>query len=97
MNDTLYATFAACIRDHIDADGSLFVKVTPGADRDAVSAGLDPAGRRQLCVRLRAKAVDGGANKALIVFLAKQLGVAKSAIRLENGATARLKRLRVTL
>ena len=84
---------ATCIRAHIAADGALHVKVTPGAARDAVAAGVDANGRAVLLVRLRAKAVDGAANTALIAFLAKTLGVPKSAITLEQGATARQKRL----
>ena len=87
---------AATIRAHIAADGALYVKVTPGAAHEAVSAGVDAAGRPVLLVRLRAKAVDGAANKALVAFLAKTLGIAKSHITVEQGATARQKRLRVS-
>lgn len=86
---------ASLIADHIGVDGALHVKVTPGADRDAVAAGLDTQGRPILLVRLRAKAVDGAANKALVAFLAKTLGVAKSTITVEHGAAVRQKRLRV--
>ena len=86
---------AALIRAHIAADGALYVKVTPGADRDDVAAGVDVSGRAVLLVRLRAKAVDGAANKGLIAFLAKQLGLAKSRIAVEQGTTSRQKRLRV--
>ena len=88
---------AALIRAHIAADGALHVKVTPGADRDDVAAGVDVHGRPLLHVRLRAKAVDGAANKALIAYLAKALGVAKSGITVEQGAAARQKRVRVVI
>lgn len=88
---------AACIRSHLAADGALHVKVTPGAAKDALSGGVDANGRAILLVRLRAKAVDGAANKALIAFLAKTLGVAKSHVIVEHGASARQKRLRVRL
>ncbi len=86
-----------CIRAHIAADGALYVRVTPGADRDAAAAGVDATGRSVLLVRLRVKAVDGAANKGLIAFFAKELGVAKSRITLEHGATSRQKRLRIDL
>ncbi len=88
---------AALIRAHIAADGALFVKVTPGSDRDDVAAGVDAHGRALLLVRLRAKAIDGAANKGLIAYLAKLLGVAKSGITVEQGTTSRQKRLRVVV
>ncbi len=37
--------------------------------------------------------VDGAANAALLAFLAKTLGISRSAVRLAAGDTARLKRL----
>ncbi len=83
------------IAAHIAADGALYVKVTPGADRDCVASGMDVNGRPVLLVRLRAKAVDGAANKGLVAYLAMELGIAKSRIVLEQGATSRQKRLRV--
>ena len=39
--------------------------------------------------------VDGAANEALIAWLAKQLGVPRSAIVVRSGATGRLKLLRI--
>lgn len=88
---------ASLIRAHIAADGVCHVKVTPGADREGVASGVDANGRPVLLVRLRAKAVDGAANTALVAYLAKALGVAKSRIVVEQGTTSRQKRLRVTL
>ena len=88
---------AALVRAHIADDGALYVKVTPGADRDGVADGVDAQGRPILLVRLRAKAVDGAANQGLIAFLAKTLGLAKSRVAVEQGMTSRQKRLRVIL
>ena len=48
-----------------------------------------------LRVRVKAPPVDGAANAALIQLLAKRLGVAKSAITLITGATARNKIIEV--
>jgi uncharacterized protein (TIGR00251 family) len=72
------------------------VRLTPRARRNAVaglSTGAD--GRSALAIRLAAPPVDGAANKALIAFLAEQLGLPKSAISISSGETARLKMLHV--
>jgi uncharacterized protein YggU (UPF0235/DUF167 family) len=37
--------------------------------------------------------VEGAANEALVHFLAEQLGVARGAVRVVSGATARRKRI----
>lgn len=42
-------------------------------------------------VKLRAKPVDGEANKALLEFLSKKLNIGKSKIRIEKGLTSRYK------
>ena len=44
-----------------------------------------------LRVRLTAPPVDGAANEALVRFLAEQLDVPRSAVRLDAGATGRSK------
>jgi uncharacterized protein (TIGR00251 family) len=74
----------------------LSVRVTPGASRTEV-AGLkaDAQGRTALSVRLAAPPVDGAANKALIAFLAKALGVRKADITIRSGETSRSKTLDV--
>ncbi len=48
-----------------------------------------------LKIRLAAPPVDGEANEELIRFLARTLGVPKSAVTLVSGATGRRKRVRV--
>jgi|KBSMisStaDraftv2_1062788.scaffolds.fasta_scaffold09174_8 hypothetical protein len=48
-----------------------------------------------LAVRVASPPVDGAANEVLVVWLAEQLGVAKSAVSLRSGATGRLKLLRI--
>ena len=63
------------------------VRVTPNASRDEVK-GLSPG---FVEIRLRARALDGKANQALIRFLAAQLGVRPGQVSLERGATSRLK------
>lgn len=46
-------------------------------------------------VRVRAAPVDGAANEALCRLLARELGVARSAVVLERGASARVKLVRI--
>lgn len=46
-------------------------------------------------IQLKAPPVDGAANKALVAFLSEVLGVPKSAITIELGASGRTKRVEV--
>lgn len=46
-------------------------------------------------IQLKAPPVDGAANKALVAFLSEVLGVPKSAISIELGASGRTKRVEV--
>lgn len=74
----------------------LFVRLTPKASADRIDGwDEDEHGRRFLKVRVRAAPVEGQANAALIVFLAKALKVPKSRISLIAGDTARLKCLEI--
>ena len=67
----------------------LELHVQPGTRRSEV-AGLH-GGR--LKIRLAARAVEGAANAALVEFLAETFQVRKRDIRIEAGATSRLKRV----
>ncbi len=70
--------------------------MTPRGGRDAIEGWIvDDAGRAMLKLRVAAAAADGAANAAVIVLVAKALGVAKSAVRIAAGPTARVKRLEV--
>ena len=81
----------------ISAHGvSFHVRLTPKGGRDAVdgwSEGSD--GRAHLKVRVGAVPEDGKANAALVALLAKTLGVAKSAVIIAAGHTARMKRIEI--
>ncbi len=75
----------------------LDLRLTPKAARDSLDGRACLSdGREVALARVRAVPDKGAANKALIALLAKALGVAKSDISLVSGATARLKRLRIT-
>ncbi len=69
----------------------LFLRIQPRAGKDAFGEVLD--GCRKL--RIKAPPVEGKANEYLVRFLAKKLGVARSAIRIEQGQTGRNKRIRI--
>ncbi len=74
----------------------LAVRLTPRGGRDAVDGwAADADGRPYLKVRVSAPPVEGEANAALVAFLAKRLGLSRSAVRVAAGATARLKRLEI--
>jgi len=67
------------------------VHLTPrgGADRvDGVRDGI-------LRIRVAAPPVDGAANEALVGFLARELAVSRSAVRIVAGQTSRTKRVDV--
>ena len=73
-------------------DGVLLtLHIQPGAKKTGV------AGRHGAALKLRLAAhpVDGKANEALIDFLARALGVAKTRITLVSGQTSRSKRVAV--
>ena len=48
-----------------------------------------------LKIRIAAPPVDNAANRALIDFIAQQLGVAKSSVRIVSGVTGRRKVLEI--
>lgn len=72
------------------ADLVLELRVQPRASSDA----LERFGEG-LKLRITAPPVDGKANTHLVKYLARTLGVAKSAVVIEAGETGRDKRVRV--
>jgi len=70
----------------------VLVRLTPRAGRDAVE-GVDADGR--LRVRVAAPPIDGAANDALVRVMSAALDLPRSAVSIETGATARLKRVRI--
>ena len=70
------------------------VRLTPKGGRDQLDGiGEDASGKTVLLVRVSAPPVNGAANKALLKFLAKTGGIAKSRVRFIAGETSRIKRL----
>jgi uncharacterized protein len=68
------------------------LKVTPKAKRNQFGGLLDePDGGKALKVGVTAAPEGGKANEALVALMAKEWGVAKSAISVVSGATDRRK------
>jgi uncharacterized protein (TIGR00251 family) len=72
--------------------GRLAVRVVPRASREEV-VGFDDEGR--LKVRLTAPPVEGEANRALLRFVARKLGVPRTRVTLVKGASSRTKWIEV--
>lgn len=74
----------------------LTVRLTPNGGRDRID-GVEQRddGSAHLKARVSAPPEDGKANKALVQLLAKELGLAKSAVSILSGETARTKILRI--
>lgn len=69
------------------------VRVKPGSRKGPlVEVGDDG----ELTIYVQERAVDGKANDAVTKLLAAHLGVPRSRLELVSGATARVKRFRVT-
>jgi uncharacterized protein len=68
------------------------VQVVPRASRERIG----PVVGDRLKVQLTAPPVDGAANDALRVFLARALGVSRTSVTIVRGETSRKKTVRVT-
>lgn len=80
------------IRALIDARGELALRVVPGArvERAAIENGV-------LKLWTRTAPEDGKATKAVLVQLARLLGIAPRDVELVSGATSREKRVRLPI
>ena len=72
--------------------GYVKIKVQPGASQDEVCGMHGDA----IKIRLRARAVDGKANAALVEFLASRLGISRSRLTIKSGASSRIKTIAVS-
>jgi uncharacterized protein (TIGR00251 family) len=75
----------------MDEFAVLRVRLTPKGGRDALTK-LESG---VLHARVCAPAVDGAANRALVLLLSDRLGIARSAIGIVRGETSRNKELRI--
>ena len=74
------------------ATGAMFrVRVQPGASKNEIVGVQQDA----LKIRISAPPVEGKANRALVQFLAKQLGVKRSQVEIMSGHTSRSKTIHI--
>jgi hypothetical protein len=72
---------------------AVVVRVKPGSRKGPL---VEVADDGALTIYVQERAVDGKANDAVTKLLAQHLGVPRSRVELISGATARLKRFRIT-
>ncbi len=87
------AAYSSLITEKMAAMLVIRVRVQPGASKDEVQGWNGET----LRVRLRARAVEGQANRALSEFLAKALGLRPYQVSLVRGDRSRDKRVEVDL
>jgi uncharacterized protein len=74
----------------------LAVRVTPRARRTEICGLVEaPHAKRALGIRLAAPPVDGAANEALCGLLAREFGIARSAVSIRSGEASRFKLLEI--
>ncbi len=74
----------------------IHIRVTPGSAHDLVGGRYGDGEPPQLVVRVRARAVEGKANEAVVTVVANAFGLKPRAVHLVSGATSRHKVLEVT-
>ncbi len=77
--------------EEIDNSVVFNVKVVPGSSRTAFYGLLDD----MVKIKVSAAPEKGKANKCLVDFLAKQLGVKKNAVSIISGKTSAVKDIRI--
>ncbi|HSR00699.1 MAG TPA: DUF167 family protein [Sphingomicrobium sp.] len=74
----------------------LAIRVTPRSSRPGIGGwriGAD--GKEELEVRVAAAPADGAANRAVVLVLAKALGISRAEVKIVSGATSRHKRVAI--
>ena len=79
------------LRAHAD-EVSLQIKVVARAARNEMGEVLGD----RLKIKIAAPPVDSAANEELVAFLAKRLGVSRSAVQITHGQTSRNKTVLIT-
>ena len=70
---------------------TLAVRAQPGAKKTAIVGVYGEGAAAQLKIAVQAPPIEGRANEALIAFLAKQFGIARSAVEVVSGDLSRSK------
>jgi uncharacterized protein (TIGR00251 family) len=71
--------------------GTIAIRLKPGAKQDRITIGPNA----EIAVAVTAPPVEGKANSHLIKFIAKKIGVPKSACSIIKGHTARNKVVKI--
>lgn len=80
------------IIENIDGGVVFGAKIVPGSSRTGISGVLNGL----LKVKISAPAEKGKANQCLIEFLAKELGVKKTAVSIISGQTNPIKQIQIS-
>ncbi len=78
--------------ENIDGGVVFGAKIVPGSSRTGISGVLDG----KLKVKISAAPEKGKANQCLIEFLAKELGVKKTAVSIISGQTNPIKQIQIS-
>ena len=73
----------------------LSIYLQPGAKQEKLLEQQDLEGNTVFHIWVRARPIDGEANEALFVFLAKHYNVPKSSLQLIRGHTSRYKTVEI--
>jgi uncharacterized protein (TIGR00251 family) len=68
------------------------VKVVPNSSKNEIVCILDGI----LKIKIKAPAVENKANSELVKFLAKQIGIPKSSVKILSGETSKIKKICIT-
>jgi uncharacterized protein (TIGR00251 family) len=77
-------------REHPDGC-TLAVRVQPGAKKSGVMGIYGEGSDARVKIALRAPAIEGRANEALVAFLAKMFDLPKSSVKIVSGDLSRSK------
>ncbi len=81
---------------HVVEDGLVLrLYVQPGAKVSALLGEREAGDGPRLKIKLKARAIEGQANAALVELIAELMHVPKSTVSLQAGSTARLKTIHV--
>lgn len=75
----------------------LLLKVRAGAKKNSIDGLMEIDNKQYLKLSVKAQAIDGKANKMIIEFLAKELGIAKSDLEIKVGKMSSYKLLVVNV
>jgi uncharacterized protein len=73
----------------------LTIEVSTGSRLERFPTGYNPW-RQAIGVQVKAQAVEGKANKAIINLIAETLDLPKTAVQIINGQTSSIKRIRIS-